>query len=180
MLMGAVVSDPAKAATIDFSFIGAAMGDGGSFDIINGVAITDASDVVISLTGNVVGHGVDSGLTGSINALIAPGTPGFGSWAWDGKMFAVANYFTPNSDSSGILFTFDGSNVGNLYLANGSPQIYLSVNTDGSLYNPGDPGTLAITAVPEPSTWAMMILGFFGVGFLAYRRRNQSTAIQAA
>ncbi|QHO76640.1 hypothetical protein ACH79_32435 [Bradyrhizobium sp. CCBAU 051011] len=28
-------------------------------------------------------------------------------------------------------------------------------------------------AVPEPSTWAMMILGFFGVGFLAYRRRNQ-------
>jgi hypothetical protein len=32
-----------------------------------------------------------------------------------------------------------------------------------------------ITApVPEPSTWAMMILGFAGVGFLAYRRRNQA------
>jgi hypothetical protein len=29
------------------------------------------------------------------------------------------------------------------------------------------------TAVPEPSTWAMMILGFFGVGFMAYRRRGQ-------
>jgi hypothetical protein len=28
------------------------------------------------------------------------------------------------------------------------------------------------SAVPEPSTWAMMILGFAGVGFLAYRRRN--------
>jgi hypothetical protein len=26
--------------------------------------------------------------------------------------------------------------------------------------------------VPEPATWAMMILGFAGVGFLAYRRRN--------
>jgi hypothetical protein len=26
-------------------------------------------------------------------------------------------------------------------------------------------------AVPEPSTWAMMILGFFGVGFLAYRKK---------
>jgi hypothetical protein len=26
-------------------------------------------------------------------------------------------------------------------------------------------------AVPEPSTWAMMILGFAGVGFMAYRRR---------
>ncbi len=29
-----------------------------------------------------------------------------------------------------------------------------------------------VAAVPEPSTWAMMILGFFGVGFLAYRRRD--------
>ena len=29
-----------------------------------------------------------------------------------------------------------------------------------------------ITAVPEPSTWAMLILGFAGIGFMAYRRRN--------
>jgi hypothetical protein len=28
-------------------------------------------------------------------------------------------------------------------------------------------------AVPEASTWAMMLLGFFGVGFLAHRRMNQ-------
>jgi PEP-CTERM motif len=28
-----------------------------------------------------------------------------------------------------------------------------------------------ITAVPEPSTWAMMILGFAGLGFMAYRAR---------
>jgi hypothetical protein len=28
-------------------------------------------------------------------------------------------------------------------------------------------------AIPEASTWAMMILGFTGVGFLAYRRRGQ-------
>ena len=35
-----------------------------------------------------------------------------------------------------------------------------------------------ISPVPEPSTWAMMILGFAGVGFMAYRRR--STAALAA
>ena len=29
------------------------------------------------------------------------------------------------------------------------------------------------SAVPEPSTWAMMIMGFFGVGFMAYRRNNR-------
>ncbi len=27
-------------------------------------------------------------------------------------------------------------------------------------------------AVPEPSTWAMMLLGFAGVGFMAYRRKS--------
>jgi hypothetical protein len=27
-------------------------------------------------------------------------------------------------------------------------------------------------SVPEPSTWAMMILGFLGVGFVAYRKKN--------
>jgi hypothetical protein len=34
--------------------------------------------------------------------------------------------------------------------------------------------------VPEPSTWAMMILGFAGVGYLAYRRRNQPAALRQA
>jgi hypothetical protein len=34
------------------------------------------------------------------------------------------------------------------------------------------------SAVPEPSTWAMMILGFAGVGFLAYRRRGQGQALR--
>lgn len=34
----------------------------------------------------------------------------------------------------------------------------------------------AVAAVPEPSTWAMMVLGFAGVGFLTFRRRNQSSA----
>jgi hypothetical protein len=36
------------------------------------------------------------------------------------------------------------------------------------------------SAVPEASTWAMMVLGFFGVGFLAYRRKSQSTAVRLA
>jgi hypothetical protein len=32
-------------------------------------------------------------------------------------------------------------------------------------------------AVPEPSIWALMILGFAGVGYLAHRRRNQASAL---
>jgi len=36
----------------------------------------------------------------------------------------------------------------------------------------------AITAVPEPTTWAMMVLGFAGVGFMAYRRRSNGAALR--
>jgi hypothetical protein len=32
----------------------------------------------------------------------------------------------------------------------------------------------SVAAVPEASTWAMMILGFAGVGFTAYRRKRQT------
>lgn len=35
-------------------------------------------------------------------------------------------------------------------------------------------------AVPEPSTWAMMILGFAGVGFMAYRRKQSGPAFRTA
>ena len=35
------------------------------------------------------------------------------------------------------------------------------------------------SAVPEPSTWAMMILGFAGVGFMAYRRKSKPASMAA-
>jgi hypothetical protein len=34
-----------------------------------------------------------------------------------------------------------------------------------------------VGGLPEPSTWAMMILGFFGLGFLGYRRKNGTLRI---
>ena len=43
---------------------------------------------------------------------------------------------------------------------------------------PGTPGTFS--AVPEPSTWAMMLLGFAGLGFAGYRKaRNGRFAFSA-
>ncbi len=33
---------------------------------------------------------------------------------------------------------------------------------------------VSLTAVPEPSTWAMMLAGFGGLGFAAYRRRRRT------
>jgi hypothetical protein len=37
-----------------------------------------------------------------------------------------------------------------------------------------------VAAVPEPSTWAMILLGFAGVGFMAYRRKSQGSAFRTA
>jgi hypothetical protein len=34
--------------------------------------------------------------------------------------------------------------------------------------------TVFASAIPEVSTWAMMILGLLGVGFVAYQRKNQT------
>jgi hypothetical protein len=40
--------------------------------------------------------------------------------------------------------------------------------------------SVVVATVPEPSTWAMMILGFFGLGFMAYRKRKNGFAPSAA
>lgn len=44
----------------------------------------------------------------------------------------------------------------------------------------GSLDAISIAAIPEPSIWAMLILGFAGVGFLGYRRRNQAKTLSAA
>jgi len=54
-----------------------------------------------------------------------------------------------------------------------------SVSAPAFVFNRGSPGIWAVTAVPEPSTWAMMLLGFAGIGFLAYRR-NTKPVLNAA
>jgi hypothetical protein len=63
-------------------------------------------------------------------------------------------------------FTYNG---GSFTLAVG--DLDLSVAGHGGFEDPPINGVITLaSAVPEPATWAMMILGFFGVGFMAYRR----------
>lgn len=62
--------------------------------------------------------------------------------------------------------TFDSTNIQALFGVNAS-------NLEGTV-------TSFTAAVPEPSTWAMMILGFCGVGFMAYRRKSKPAMFAAA
>jgi hypothetical protein len=54
----------------------------------------------------------------------------------------------------------------------------LTFVSQGAFTGTMTPITTNTSAVPEPSTWAMMILGFTGIGFMTYRRRK-SAAIAA-
>jgi hypothetical protein len=37
-------------------------------------------------------------------------------------------------------------------------------------------GTVALSSVPEPSTWAMMLFGVAGLGFAGFRAREPAVA----
>ena len=41
-------------------------------------------------------------------------------------------------------------------------------------------GAIPVAGVPEPATWAMMLLGFGGIGFLMRRRRREGGALRFA
>jgi hypothetical protein len=60
-------------------------------------------------------------------------------------------------------------------------------STDGGAPdNPNGPGfifpsiELAAIAAPEPPAWAMMIVGFAGLGFAAHRRQRRAARVRAA
>lgn len=56
-------------------------------------------------------------------------------------------------------------------VANNGDHIFFASDLANAAGATGAVGALA-SAVPEPSTWAMMVLGFAGVGFMAYRRTS--------
>jgi hypothetical protein len=94
--------------------------------------------------------------------------PGYGVDPFTVSYGAANALFTPGSNWGTDTFTFIAAAGTNL------------VFTGQSLS--GDHGSaidgVTISAVPEPSTWAMMILGFFGVGFMAYRRKSSASPLR--
>jgi hypothetical protein len=91
-----------------------------------------------------------------------------------------ANDLTYSVDSAGTTLVYDG-----LQLYSGDEAVPTLLLGSYLLTNTNDPqltATLTVSqigAVPEASTWAMMILGFAGVGFMAYRR-HQGRALAEA
>jgi hypothetical protein len=96
---------------------------------------------------------------------------------------------TNATEASNSVFQFSTDAAGQItawniqvFNTNGGGDIFIQ---DSALAGVGDqaalgesfavnnkPGEWMTAAVPEPSTWAMMILGFVGLGFMAYRRKS--------
>jgi PEP-CTERM motif len=191
-----VWANEAQASTYDFSFTGRPILSlsGATIDVV-GQFETDGSNNVVKLTGNVISTLPDE--SGSISGLVTTGIkisdpPGFDFIAPNGEVeFLYSNTFDPISRTFGdlgVLFAFGNKNFGNFYddergrvffstyLPDNGPDS-LTLDPNGVLFDPGELGTFAVNAVPEPSTWAMMILGFLSIGVIAYRKKGAGSQL---
>jgi len=85
------------------------------------------------------------------------------------------NVFLPDTfDNTGFSLSAMGWTQHSFYFAaTGASSTLGFVSTTNTPYGTAL-DNISVTAVPEASTWAMMILGFFGIGFMAYRRKSTS------
>jgi hypothetical protein len=85
------------------------------------------------------------------------GSPSNYSVRIDGMTFASAN---PAAE-------IGWTEVSTTFIGTGSDSLNIASRNDGN-FNYFD--SFSVNAIPEPSTWAMLLLGFAGLGFAGYRR----------
>lgn len=115
-----------------------------SFDMLNYASGIEQTLEVFDKDGNI--------LFSTVLAVV-PQDPSADNGSNNGFDFADSKYTRYSIDSTNGIGGFRTSPFG----------------TEGNL-SIDDLVVTTVAAVPEPSTWAMMILGFAGVGYMAYRR----------
>jgi hypothetical protein len=98
--------------------------------------------------------------------------------------FALVGVFTGGAVST-TPFTIGSNDM--ITVPTGATMLYFGFADAAGFNGPSgfyqdNSGELTVTAsaVPETSTWAMMILGFFGIGYMAVRRRKCGAEISLA
>jgi hypothetical protein len=140
----------------------------------NGIIWPDAAEIVTGAAGNVDLYTGASGQTSMGSGAESLGDSASGDQFGVGHSTGTFVIFVPANYDGGFLSgsaTFDNTTLAGLGL---SPGTYTYT------WNPGPTdGNLTVDVsgvVPEPSTWAMMALGFAGIGLLAYRKRGTLAA----
>jgi hypothetical protein len=160
-----VLCTPAYAVNFDFSF--------GNNSVDGGTVAGNVTGEIFGLTNNatssasnVVVLSYPVGVTG------LPATPFSASdYAADLGQPLGTNSFTVTNDviTGGAFQIYGGNfdiNIGGQYNTLASPDDLTRVQNLEGL------GGIAFSAVPETSTWLMMLLGFAGLGFTGYRRKR--------
>ena len=88
--------------------------------------------------------------------------------------FIFVNFFDTTGSFSKI--SFSEQNNGGGYKSDNHTVGNYETMGQGTVVNL----TNSVSGVPEPSTWAMMLLGFGGLGFAGYRRSRKSDAAPLA
>jgi PEP-CTERM motif len=152
--LGGFVASPASAAVLDFELVGA---KSASFELNTTPPDFSSS----SFIGNEVEY---YNVAGTFNGTqqtasnISFGTFLIHDFEIDGTTLGFTQYGGPD--------LFSGSTT---------PIFSLGSFTVGT----GEVLTISqVAAVPEPATWAMMVLGFMGVGFMAYRRKQNGPMLR--
>jgi hypothetical protein len=104
---------------------------------------------------------------------------------FDGDGIDEANYLNiphNSQDPSGYggPNAFFTNNLGTSLVVNFITPIAASGGTDVFSLEEAVSLNNIVVGVPEPSTWAMMLLGFAGLGFAAYRKSRTKTTLAAA
>ena len=166
-LLGLVSTAPADAAIYDFTYNGTLSGNLiiTTSDILNAVNGYDITGVAGTFDGNAI--------TSLFNNPNQPYADTTSTFTWDNVLFPTATYAFDRygiafSTSAGTFNIFDALADGGT-TNTGTPYGLILGNNGSESFGTG---SLVAAAVPEPSTWAMMILGFFGIGFMAYRQRK--------
>ena len=161
-------SNSAFSGTIDESVFEDTANTFGSGDLTWIIQVTNdasSSDAIARVTaGNFATFLTDVGDNGDANApsLVDRDTPGHTigfSFASLGGLLAGETSDLLTIDTNAVRFT------------TGTLAVIDSQTSDLNGFAP--------SAVPEPSTWAMMMLGFAGLGFAGYRKSRKSAAFAA-
>lgn len=87
-----------------------------------------------------------------------------------------------NSASAPVLLPATGNQGpgGTQYVNIYDPEGGITAISFSSTQRAFEMDNIALANVPEASTWAMMLLGFVGLGFMAYRRKQDGSAFRFA
>jgi hypothetical protein len=145
---------------VEYTYLGKEAGDTNSFLVLGNLQFSTASSVSGDMTSQTVLLAGLLNFAFGANQTTASVTNGSNSSGSNG----VPNFFVSFYDQFGNLGALSGNSGVIAFDDGGSPA---DSDYDDLVVR------FTVSAVPEPTTWAMMLLGFAGIGLLAYRRKSK-------